>query len=55
MSEYDENEEVLDASDNEDNDKPAAEESTQITFDDGRDRSISSREAERRRRIVPGR
>ena len=49
MSEYDENEEVLDASDNEDNDKPAAEESTQITFDDGRDRSISSREAERRR------
>lgn len=28
---------------------PAAEEPAQITFDDGRDRSVSSREAERKR------
>ena len=49
MSEYDENEDTLEAADAEHEDKPAAEESTLITFDDGRDRSISSREAERRR------
>ena len=48
MSEYEENEEA-NVEESSEGDLPQVEEPAQITFDDGRDRSISSREAERKR------
>ena len=49
MSEYEENEEVSADDASSESELPPAEEPAQITFDDGRDRSVSSREAERQR------
>lgn len=46
MSEYDETEETLEPAAEAD---APAEEAVQITFEDGRDRSVTSREAERHR------
>lgn len=48
MSEYEENEEI-NVEESGESDLPPAEEPVQITFEDGRDRTVSSREAERRR------
>ncbi len=49
MSEYEENEEISAEEESSESDLPPVEEPAQITFDDGRDRSVSSRDAERRR------
>ena len=48
MSEYEENEE-LQAEESSESELPPVEEPVQITFEDGRDRTVTSREAERRR------
>lgn len=48
MSEYDETEEAH-VEESTDSELPPVEEPVQITFEDGRDRTVSSREAERRR------
>ncbi|MEZ5506072.1 MAG: hypothetical protein R3F47_16890 [Gammaproteobacteria bacterium] len=48
MSEYEENDEI-NVEESGESDLPPAEEPVQITFEDGRDRTVSSREAERRR------
>jgi hypothetical protein len=48
MSEYEENEE-LQAEESSETELPPVEEPVQITFEDGRDRTVTSREAERRR------
>lgn len=48
MSEYEENEE-LHAEESSESELPPVEEPVQITFEDGRDRTVTSREAERRR------
>ena len=49
MSEYDDNEELNTAEESSESELPPVEEPVQITFDDGRDRTVSSRDAERRR------
>lgn len=49
MSDYEENEELNAAEESEENELPPAEEPVQINHEDGRDRSVTSREAERRR------
>lgn len=48
MSEFEENEE-LQAEESSESELPPVEEPVQITFEDGRDRTVTSREAERRR------
>lgn len=48
MSEYDENDDI-NVEEADESDLPPVEEPVQITFEDGRDRTVSSREAERRR------
>ena len=48
MSEYEENEE-LQAEESSESELPPVEEPVQITYEDGRDRTVTSREAERRR------
>ena len=49
MSEYEENEENSADDASSENDLPSVEEPAQITYEDGRDRSVSSRENERKR------
>lgn len=49
MSDYEENDEVNVEEETSESALPAAEEPAQITFEDGRDRTVSSREAERMR------
>lgn len=48
MSDYEENEE-LNVEESSESELPPVEEPVQITYEDGRDRTVSSREAERRR------
>lgn len=48
MSEFEENEEIH-AEEAGESELPPVEEPAQITFEDGRDRTVTSREAERRR------
>ncbi len=49
MSEYEENEELNTAEESSESELPPVEEPVQITYEDGRDRTVSSRDAERRR------